>query len=56
VNAPRVDRWGDPIEPDGDTLDPTSSHERTRAEIHADRIAQLRAILRAARNRREAKP
>ena len=51
-----LDRYGEPIEPDGDTLDPTSSLERTRDQVHHDRIAQLRAILRAARDRREAKP
>ena len=50
---PRLDRWGDPIE-DEETLDPTSSLERTRDEIHRDRCAQLRRILRDARDRREA--
>ena len=54
VNAPKLDRYGEPVEPDGDTLDPTSSHERTRDEIHHDRIAQLRAIIRASKARREA--
>lgn len=39
-------------------LDKTLSHGRTstRDEIHHDRCAQLRAILAAARARREAKP
>jgi hypothetical protein len=48
-----LDRYGEPIE-DSDTLDPTSSHERTRDEIHRDRCAQLRTILKDARERREA--
>lgn len=53
MNAPRLDRYGDPVEPDGDTLDPTSSLERARDEIHRDRCAQLRAILAEARIKRQ---
>ena len=51
------DRYGEPIEDDeplrapGPIAGPT---RRTRDEIHRDRCAQLRAILRAARERREA--
>ena len=51
-----LDRYGEPIEPDGETLDPTSSLERTRDEIHTDRCAELRRILKSARDRREAQP
>jgi len=54
---PRLDRYGDPIEDDeplsvpGPTLGPTP---RTRDEIHHERCAQLRAIIRSAKARREA--
>jgi len=54
---PRLDRYGDPIEDDeplrvpGPIAVPTG---RTRDEIHRDRCAQLRAILRESRERREA--
>ena len=51
-----LDRWGDPIEDDeplrapGPIAGPTP---RTRDEIHRARCAQLRAIIRAAKARRE---
>jgi hypothetical protein len=49
-----LDRWGEPLDPIEDD-DPTpDSTTRTRDELHRDRIAQLRAILRAARERRQA--
>jgi len=54
----RLDRFGEPLEDDSEPLrapgpiaGPT---RRTRDEIHRDRCAQLRAILAAARARREA--
>ena len=50
------DRFGEPldaIEDDDPTPDTTT---RTRDQIHHNRCAQLRAILRAARERREAQP
>ena len=49
------DRFGELLE-DEDTLDPTSSLERTRDEIHTERCAELRRILKDARDRREAQP
>ena len=54
----RLDRFGEPLEDDSEPLRvpgpiavPTG---RTRDEIHRDRCAQLRAILRESRERREA--
>ena len=49
------DRYGepDPIEDDDPTPDTTP---RTRDEIHTDRCAELRKILKDARDRREAQP
>jgi len=49
--TPRLDRWGDPIEDDDPTPDTTT---RTRDEIHSGRCAELRRILKDARDRREA--
>ena len=49
-----LDRYGEPLEDQADT-----SHlipPRTRDQIHRDRCAELRRILRDARARREAKP
>ena len=56
MNAPRLDRYGDPIEDDDQVVDnnPVRPTRRTRDEIHRDRCAQLRAIIRAAKARREA--
>jgi hypothetical protein len=51
VNAPPLDRFGEPIEPVDDD-DPVDTTPRTAAEILA-RCAQLRAVLAAARARRE---
>ena len=61
---PRLDRYGDPIEDDEASRDSVNSstpdvlfssgRPRTRDEIHRDRCAQLRAIIRAAKARREA--
>ena len=48
--TPRLDRYGEPLE-DDPTPDTTT---RTRDEIHRDRCAELRRILKAARDRREA--
>jgi len=59
-----LDRYGEPLE-DDDTgfvlpneprpvCSPCRRTESTRDEIHRDRCAQLRAIIRAARERREA--
>ena len=62
MNAPRVDRWGDPIEDDDNqellTEVPgvSDTTTRTRDEIHTDRCAELRRILKSARERREAQP
>jgi len=67
--TPRLDRYGDPIEDDDQGVDnhqvltaPDGLPEQlfstrrpaTRDEIHRDRCAQLRAIIRAAKARREA--
>jgi hypothetical protein len=52
VNAPKLDRWGDPIEED-DTLDPTSTLARTPDEIR-QHCTELRAVLAESRARREA--
>jgi hypothetical protein len=52
------DRFGeplDPIEPD-DNLRVPGPTGRTRDQIHRDRCAQLRAILRESRERRQAQP
>ena len=46
-----LDRYGDPIEDDDPTPDTTT---RTRDQIHRDRCAELRRILKDARERREA--
>jgi len=57
MTAPRVDRWGDPIE-DDDTLNapaPVDNTPRSADEIRAH-CAELRAVLATARQRREAKP
>jgi hypothetical protein len=54
MSASKLDRWGDPIEDDDSRSVPPN--ESVRDEIHRDRCAQLRAILAAARARREAKP
>jgi hypothetical protein len=51
--TPRLDRWGEPIEDDSEPPRARQS-PRTRDEIHTERCAQLRAIIRAARERREA--
>ena len=47
-----LDRFGEPLDPieDDETL------ARTRDEIHRDRCAELRRILKDARQRREAQP
>jgi len=42
----RLDRFGEPLTPDTTT--------RTRDEIHRERIAELRRILKDSRERREA--
>jgi hypothetical protein len=55
MNAPKLDRYGEPLPIEDDDPMPDTT-TRTRDEIHHDRIAQLRAILRAARARREVKP
>jgi hypothetical protein len=54
--TPRLDRFGDPVEDDDQPVDnnPVRPTRRTRDEIHHDRCAQLRAIIRAAKARREA--
>ena len=57
MNAPRVDRWGDPIE-DDDTLDapaPVDNTPRSADEIR-QHCTELRAVLAEARERREAQP
>ena len=43
-----LDRFGEPLPPEDD--------RRTRDEIHRERIAELRRILRDARARREDQP
>ena len=48
-----LDRYGEPIEDDAPVRVPGPT-PRTRDEIHRDRCAQLRAILRESRERREA--
>jgi hypothetical protein len=48
-----LDRYGEPIEDDVDIAVPAGPRS-TRDEIHRDRCAQLRAIIRAAKARREA--
>jgi len=53
MNAPPLDRFGEPVEPDDD--DPVDSTPRTPDEIRAH-CAELRRILKDARDRREAKP
>ena len=50
------DRYGEPLEPIEDD-DPTpDTTTRTRDEIHSDRCAELRRILKSSRERREAQP
>jgi hypothetical protein len=50
-----LDRYGEPIEDDEPVRAPGPT-PRTRDEIHRDRCAQLRAILRESRERRQAQP
>jgi hypothetical protein len=52
MNAPPLDRFGEPIEPVDDD-NPVDVTPRTPDEIRAH-CAQLRAVLAAARDRREA--
>ena len=51
-----LDRYGDQIEDDDQPVDnrPVRPTRRTRDEIHRERCAHLRAIIRAAKARREA--
>jgi hypothetical protein len=64
-----LDRYGEPIEDDdAPSVPPNETGEAgvrtaertptgiTRSEIHRDRCAELRAIIRAAKARREAQP
>jgi len=46
------DRYGEPLEDDVDPI--PDNTPRTRDGIHRDRCAQLRAIIRAAKAKREA--
>jgi hypothetical protein len=50
----RLDRYGDPIEDDLETGSQRDHVSLTRAEIHRERCAELRRILRDAKARREA--
>jgi len=67
--TPRLDRWGDPVEDEdpGDDITRVPSapggcpekvfstgRPSTRDEIHTERCAELRRILKDARDRREA--
>ena len=49
----RLGRYGDPLDDDDSTPYTTT---RTRDEIHRERIAELRRILAASRQRREDQP
>jgi len=51
MNAPRVDRWGDPIE--DDLADAVPIRPRLSVRQH---IAELRRILKDAHQRRESQP
>ena len=48
------DRFGEPLDAIEDDDPAPDTTTRTRDEIHRDRCAQLRAIIRAAKARREA--
>jgi len=54
MNAPRLDRFGEQLDPIDDD-DPVDTTPRTPDEIRAH-CAQLRAVLAEARERREAQP